>query len=148
HPEEGSSDVGIERELAVAEFAEEVFADVRDGFEFDEAEKSAGAFDRMNRTEDAGERVSIAGIFFQLDQLAIQQIEVLVAFDQKLANDFIAHSKSCSKKRSKSGVACAACGQGPIRVAQCFRSVATIGLKMCNSPASKSQRHTVLRRRG
>jgi hypothetical protein len=64
---------------------------MRDGLEFRESEESARAFDRVNRAENAGERAAVAGIFFEIDQLAVKQVEVFAAFDQKLADDVVTH---------------------------------------------------------
>jgi hypothetical protein len=98
HREKRGGHFGIQRKFAVAELAEQVFADVRDGFEFCESEESTGALDRVNRTENAGERAAIAGIFFQVDQLAVEEVEIFAALDQELADDVIAHAESRSPK--------------------------------------------------
>jgi hypothetical protein len=91
-----SSNVRAQPEFAVAQLAEQIFSHVRHGLELGKAEKSAGALDGVNGAEDARQRVAVSRIFLQMDQLAIQQIEILAAFDQKLANDVVAHAKSNS----------------------------------------------------
>ena len=98
HREQRGRHFGIQRELAVTQLAEQIFADVRDRFEFCEAEKSAGALDRVDRAENAGKRGAIAGIFFEIDQLAVEEIEIFTALDQELADDVIAHAESRSRK--------------------------------------------------
>ena len=98
HREQRGRHFGIQREFAVAQLAEQIFADVRDRFEFCESEKSAGALDRVDRAENTGERAAIAGIFFEIDQLAVEQVEIFAALDQKLADDVIAHAESRPRK--------------------------------------------------
>jgi hypothetical protein len=92
HRQQRGRHFGIQRELAVAQLAEQIFADVRDGFEFCESQESAGALDGVDRAENTGERVAITRIFFQVDQLAIEKVEVFAALDQELADVVIAHA--------------------------------------------------------
>ena len=53
-----------------------------------EAQKAAGAFDCMNRPEDAPEQSRILRMFLQLHQLLVEPREILVTFHQKLADHF------------------------------------------------------------
>ena len=54
-----------------------------------ETQKSAASFNAMDRPEDAGEKILGGGFAFQLHQFLVESIQVLVALDEKILNDFV-----------------------------------------------------------
>src|SRR5262249_4684121 len=56
------------------------------------------ALDRVNRAKNAGERVAITGILLEMDQFAVEQVEILAALDQEFADDVVAHAESRFRK--------------------------------------------------
>jgi hypothetical protein len=67
HLEKGGSNFRIEDEFAIAQATQEVFADVRDRFQFCESQESAGTLDSVDGAKNAGEPIAISGIFLELD---------------------------------------------------------------------------------
>jgi hypothetical protein len=78
---------------------------VRNGLEFCEPKKSAGALDRVNRAKNACERAAVSRIFFQVDEFAVEQVQIFAALHQKLADDVVAHAES---RPAKSEMHCVA----------------------------------------
>ena len=62
---------------------------MRDAAQLVEAKESGGALNGMDGTEDIGQQRGITRPLFQLNQLAIEIGQVLVALDQKFANVFV-----------------------------------------------------------
>jgi len=67
---------------------------VSDFFQLGEAEEAARPLDGMNSAEDAGQRILILGIFLQSNQVAVQAVEVFIAFNQEFLNN-IAFAHRC-----------------------------------------------------
>ncbi|MEZ5284151.1 MAG: hypothetical protein R2712_04940 [Vicinamibacterales bacterium] len=84
HRQQRAGHLGVEAQLEVAELAQQVLTDVRDGLELGEAEEPARALDRVNRPKDAPQAFAVLGILLERHEVAVQAIEVLVAFDQEL----------------------------------------------------------------
>ena len=84
-----------------------MLAAVRQGTEFGEAEEAAVALDRMHRAKNARQPLGIVGAFLQRDQVAVELIEVLARFDEKLLDEFtvVVHSRPFWRWRVP-------CGQG------------------------------------
>src|SRR5262249_23571798 len=91
HLEEGCGDFDVEDKLSVSQLAQQGFSHVCDRFELREAEKSTRPFDGVNRSKHARQPVTVAWIFFKLDELAVQGVQVFVALYQKLSNDVVTH---------------------------------------------------------
>ena len=51
--------------------------------------ESATAFNSVNRTEDSGQQILGTRIGFQLDQFLIEPVEVLMAFNEEVLDDFV-----------------------------------------------------------
>ncbi len=69
---------------------------MRHSLQLAESQESASTLDRVDRTEYACQRRLIARIFLQLDEFAVERVEILVTFHEKLADDFIAHQSLTS----------------------------------------------------
>ena len=61
---------------------------MRQGAEFGEAEEAAVALDRVHRAKNARQSLGIVGAFLERDQVAVELIEVLARFDEKLLDEF------------------------------------------------------------
>jgi hypothetical protein len=114
HREQRGRHLRIQRKFSVAQLAEQVFANVRDGFEFCEPEKSTGAFDRVDCAENARERAAIARVLLRIDEFAVEQVEVFAALNQKFADDVVAHAESRSHKIKMH------CGGDKSRLTRCY----------------------------
>jgi hypothetical protein len=62
---------------------------MRQLFQPGEAQKSAAALDGMDRSENAGQQLFGGRVGFQFHQFLVQSVQVLVAFDEKIFNDFV-----------------------------------------------------------
>ena len=89
HLQQDGRDLGREVELSVAQLRQDVLADVRDSLEPVEGEEAAGALDGVDRAEDRGEEGARARVLLELDQCAVELVEVLVALDQELLGDLV-----------------------------------------------------------
>ena len=58
------------------------------GPELGEAKEAAIALDRVHRAKDTRQPLGIIGAFLQRDQVAVELIEVLARFDEKLLDEF------------------------------------------------------------
>src|SRR5262249_45940868 len=87
--EEYGGNFQVEKQLAVAQFAEQVLADMSDGFQLSESQKSAGTLDRVDRTEDAGQPLSILRRLLQHDKIPVELIQVFVALNQEFLDHII-----------------------------------------------------------
>jgi hypothetical protein len=56
----------------------------------------ARALDRMNDAKYAGQRRAIPRILLQLNEFAVERVQISVTFHEKLAPDFILHEFSAS----------------------------------------------------
>ena len=65
-----------------------MLAAMRQGTEFGEAEEAAVALDRVHRAKNARQPLGVVGAFLQRDQVAVELIEVLARFDEKLLDEF------------------------------------------------------------
>ncbi len=55
--QEDANDVGVERNLAIAEFAEQIFGHMSEAFERFQSEKARPALDGVHRAKDAAEQI-------------------------------------------------------------------------------------------
>ena len=83
------------RHLAVPQAREQVLTDVGDRLELAERQEAAGALDGVDRAEDAGEELALTRALLQVDQVAVELVEVLVALHEELLDDLV-HRHSCS----------------------------------------------------
>jgi len=79
----------IQADATVAQLREQVLAGMRDLFEMRKAEEAAGALDRVDRAEDARERVPVVGTRLQHHELVVEPVQVLVTFRQEFADDVV-----------------------------------------------------------
>jgi hypothetical protein len=92
---------------------------VRQGAEFGEAEEAAVALDRVHRAKNARQPLGIVGAFLQRDQIAVELIEVLARFDEKLLDEFavVVHPRPswrwCVRAKPGHGAAKAAVSANP-----------------------------------
>src|SRR5579872_522320 len=71
---------------------------MRDSFQLVERQKAGCALDGMNRPKNAGERLAIARVFLERNQVLIEPVQVLVAFNQEFFDDFgVAHQDSFAR---------------------------------------------------
>src|SRR5262245_60248108 len=77
----------VEIPCAVAEFVEDVLGNMRDGFQALVTEESAGAFDGMNRSKNAGQEVAILWRSLQFHHFVVQAGQILRTFDEELLED-------------------------------------------------------------
>ena len=101
-------DAGLSgREGAVAHLAEEGLAHVGERFELGVPEEPAGAFDGVDSAENGRKERLLRRIRLKSDKVAVQSVEVLVALDQKVVDDFlhivdVVHARSAEGYRSVS----------------------------------------------
>src|ERR1700688_1589852 len=57
--------------------------------QFAETEKAKRAFDGVNSAENAGQDIAVFGILLERDQVAIEAVEILVTFNQKLFDNIV-----------------------------------------------------------
>ena len=60
-----------------------------DGLQFAKAQKTAGAFNRMDGAENARQQLRVFGALFQLNHFLIQTGQVFIAFNQEFVNDLL-----------------------------------------------------------
>lgn len=110
HRQLAAGDFGRERQLAFAELAQQVLADVRHRLQIRESEEARRAFDRVNRAKDAGQTFFVVRIFFEVHQISIELVEVLVALDEELLDDLIhiAHGINPSARAALAATNCPA----------------------------------------
>ena len=84
-----------QRQLAVPQPGEHVLPDVRDLLEPVEGQEAAGALDRVDRPEDAGQPLAGVGVLLEGDQVGVQLVEVLVTLDQELLDDVVQTVHGC-----------------------------------------------------
>ena len=89
HGQQAAGDFSIQRELAIAQPGEQAFPRVRQLLQPREAEKSTAPFDGVNRPENAGEQLLGRRITLQFDQFLVEPIQVFIALDKKILNDFV-----------------------------------------------------------
>ena len=82
-------------ELAVPQPGQHVLPDVGDLLEPVEGEEAAGALDRVDRPEDAGQPLAGVRVLLQGDQVRVQLVEVLVALHQELFDDVVQTVHRC-----------------------------------------------------
>ena len=87
HAQEPRCNFGIQHELAISQASEKIFTYVRHLLELVETQESASAFNRVDGAKHAGERLCIAWILLESNELSVQAVEVLVAFLQEVFND-------------------------------------------------------------
>ncbi len=87
--QQGADNVRIQNESAVTQTAEQALAGVGNGFQTGEGEESAGALDGVKRAEDAGQAVAVPRLLLQDHQIAVELIQVLLAFDEELTDDVV-----------------------------------------------------------
>ena len=79
----------VEREVAVAQPAQQVLAGVRELTQTIEAQEACGPLDRVDGSEDAREHLGRARISLELEELVVEPVEVLVALQEELLDDLI-----------------------------------------------------------
>ena len=89
HGQQSAGDFGAQRQLAVTQPGEQALARVRQLFQPRETQKSAASLDGMDGPENAGQKFDRGRLALQSDEFLIQPVEVLVAFDKKIFNDFV-----------------------------------------------------------
>ena len=87
--EQRGGHVGTQQQFSRAKFAEQIFRGVSEPLEPAETKKTARALDRVQRAENGGNCVAIAGRFFQQHKTAVERVEILRALDQKFTREFI-----------------------------------------------------------
>ena len=70
-------------------------------------EEPAGAFDGVDGTENGGKQRLLGRVCLKSDKISVQAVEVLVALDQKVVDDFlhivdVVHARSAARYRSVS----------------------------------------------
>src|SRR3712207_2791956 len=97
-----------ELEGAVTQPREHVLAAMRDLLQPVEGQEAAGALDRVDRPEDAGQPLPRVRVLLQGDQVGVELVEVLVALHQELFDDVVQTVHGCcllSRWRARSGAA-------------------------------------------
>ena len=74
---------------AVAELAHQGLGGMRERLEPRQAEKAAGALDRVDETEDVVEDFEVVGIGLELDQLDVDDIDALAGLGQKFPQQIV-----------------------------------------------------------
>jgi hypothetical protein len=89
HEQQATGDLGREDQRTVAQLAQQALTDVGDPLQLAEGEEAAGALDRVDRAEDAGEQVARPGVLLERDEVGVERVEVLVALHEKLLDDLV-----------------------------------------------------------
>ena len=77
-----------ELQVTVAEPAEQALTDVGQPLELSEGEEPGGALDRVDRAEHTRQHLEVTRSPLQGHEVAVQLIQVLVALDEELVDDF------------------------------------------------------------
>ena len=88
HREESCRDLGVGPKQPVAQMTQQVLAGVTQRLESGEFEKATGGLERVDGPEDVGEPRLVFGVLLQVDEGAVETVEVLVALDQELLDRF------------------------------------------------------------
>src|SRR3569623_3708249 len=80
-------DLGAERDLLVAQPAEQALGGVGDALQPRVTEEAAGPLDGVIGPTDARDRFARAWVLLQRDEVAVQPIEIFIALDQELFDD-------------------------------------------------------------
>jgi hypothetical protein len=89
HGQQPAGHLGVQADVAVTQPAEQVLAHVCHRFQAIETEKSAGSLDRVDGAENGREQLLVRRLFLQLDEVAIQSVQVLVAFHKEFTDQFV-----------------------------------------------------------
>ena len=83
-------------QATVAQAREQPFAGMGEDLELAERQEAAGAFDRVNRAENALEQRVGVRFLLERNKVAIELVEILVAFHEELAHDLVelVHTRS------------------------------------------------------
>jgi hypothetical protein len=93
--QQGTGNFGPQKELAVAQPAQQALAAVADLLQPGEAEEAARAFDVVDGAEDTGEPVAVLRVGFQGHEVAVQLLEVLVTLEQEFLDQvLVVHATS------------------------------------------------------
>ncbi len=84
-----ADDLGIGRELPLAQETEQIFSGVRERFEAAEAEEAGRALDGMHGAEDVRQQLSIARARFQVGEAPLHAVQALLAFEQEFASKVV-----------------------------------------------------------
>ncbi len=77
---------GRDLQHAVAEFTQHVLAGVSDALEPRQSDESAGAFDRMDQTENLRQYVRVVRVALELDEFGVDDREALGRLGQKFGH--------------------------------------------------------------
>jgi hypothetical protein len=80
---------GVQGAVAVAQAGQEVLPDVGDLLQVVEAEEAARALDGVDGAEHAGQQVTGLGRPFELHEVPVHLVEVLVALHEELLDDLV-----------------------------------------------------------
>ncbi len=89
HRQQRARHLRIETEDAVSELGEQALALVGERPELREREEARRSLDRVDRPEDPRQGLDIRGILLERDEVTIELVEVLVAFDEELVDQVV-----------------------------------------------------------
>ncbi len=90
HREQRVGGLGVDQQRAVAREREQRLARVRDGLDLRQIQEAAAALDRVDVAEQAADQLGRRGIALELEQRALEALEVLAALGLELRDDEIA----------------------------------------------------------
>ena len=87
-PEQSGGDFRIENQVAGAEFREQAFGGVGDGFQLDQPHEAGRSLHTVQSPKDFRQRLPLRGILLEPDQVGVEQREILVGLEQEFAEYF------------------------------------------------------------
>ena len=88
HSQKSTGSGGTQFQFAIPQLPQQVFTNMRHRFQFVETDEATGAFYGMDGPENAGENVYVTRVLLQINQILVQLVQVFIAFDQELIDDF------------------------------------------------------------
>lgn len=77
-------DFGIRGASLVAGLAQQRFGGMGQALQPAQVEKAAGALERLDETEDAGDAIGVRRVLLELHDLPLDLVELIVRFRQKI----------------------------------------------------------------
>src|SRR5665213_2131536 len=111
---------------------------MRNFLQFAESQKPAAAFDGMNRAKNARQKFLRSWVGLQLDQFAIQTVQILIAFDQKIANQIVHCTTLSAPANSSKCQDCAAFSCIPRNLAYTLERVFYLNRRLARLSCSSS----------
>ncbi len=89
HRQQSARKIRRQRKLSLTKAGEKAFSHVRDFLKLAESQKAATSLDRVDGSEDAGQKFLRRRIGLKFHQLAVEPVQVLIAFDQEFLNQVV-----------------------------------------------------------